>query len=182
MKYFLSILVFSLISCKSSQQTTSTVTKDEPLKMELSNCDDNFNCTIELLPNKQLTFKADEFGVMYAEVTEGESLVFKYHYQKKHEENLADGSYTEIIYAELNNPISNSNLTNDELQTIKLHLGRFCYCKGSTGYFPITTGVFKLTKIENEQLKIELNFSLKKVPHRISSVQEIISLKSTGSN
>ena len=182
MKYFLSIFVFALISCKSAQQTASTMKLNEPITAELSNCDENFNCKIELIPNKKLEFKTDEFGNTYTIISEGDKTLLKYSYVKKTTENLADDSYSEIIYAELNQPIPDINLTNETLQTVNLHFGRFCYCKENTGYFPITSGELKLTNIENNQLKIDLNFSLKKVPHKISSIQETISLKTTATN
>jgi hypothetical protein len=182
MKYFLSIFVFALISCKSTQQTTSNIELNDPISLELSNCEENFDCKIELIPNKKLEFKTDEFGVMYTIISEGEKTILKYSYIKKPTENIADDGYSEIIYAELDASIPDINLTNEALQTVKLHFGRFCFCRGNTGYFPITSGELKLTNIENNQLKIDLNFSLKKVPYKISSIQETISLKSKATN
>lgn len=176
MKLFFTLILFLVVSCKSAQNATNTTLNSNKI-LEIKNCTENFECKLELLPNKTLIFNTDEFGNVYALVNDGENIILKYTYNKKPNLNIADDNYTEIIYAELPKNISNLHLTNQALQTVKLHFGRFCYCKGNTGYFPITEGEFTLTKLENNQLKIELNFSLKKVPHKVTIINQEISLK-----
>lgn len=172
MKKLLIIFFLLIISCKSKHEITEHLTLQTTTYLE------NSTCTIELIPNKSLEFKTDNFGILYPVLTEGEHVILKYTFKKNPIKNIQDGNYSEIIYAELNKTITKQSLQNEDLQNIKLHFGRLCYCKGSTGYFPIKKGNFKISKIKNNTINIALNFNISEVPQIISSFDESISLKS----
>lgn len=182
MKNLIVLSLLFLASCKSTQQVNSQVISNEIIITKTENCPKNGTCSLELIPNKNLDFKTDEFGNLYPTINNGEKTILKYTFTKKSIENTADSNYTEIIYAELDKSYSNINLINSQLQTIKLHYGRLCFCKGESGYFPITNGVFNLSKSGKDSLTIDLNFSVKKIPQIISEIHETISLKSNESN
>ncbi|WP_157961085.1 hypothetical protein [Lutibacter citreus] len=172
MKNLLIVLLLLTVSCKSKHEIT------EHINQKTTICPENSNCTIELIPNKSLEFKTDNFGILYPVISDGEHVILKYTFQKKPIKNTQDSNYSEIIYAELNKTISNKSLQNKSLQTIKLHFGRLCYCKGTTGYFPIKKGDFEISNLKNDKVKIALNFSISEVPQIISNFEETISLKS----
>ena len=178
MKSLLFITLLLVISCKSTEPAKSTTLNQKIVFTETVNCPENGTCTIEILHNKNLEFKSDEFGNLYPEISNGNKHVFKYTYTKKPIPNVADSNYSEIIYAELDENFSAVNLANDSLQQVKLYYGRLCFCKGANGYFPINRGDFKLTKTSNDSLKIELSFTVKNVPQIISEINETVSLKS----
>jgi len=182
MKKLIIIGLLFLISCKTAEKATSQVNMNKPVSIQTENCPENGTCTIELLPDKTIDFKTDEFDNLYPVISEGNKTVLKYTFSKKPIENVADSNYTELIYAELPNQISELNFENTALQTIKLHYGRLCFCKGESGYFPINNGVFKLSKVDENSIKIDLNFSVKKIPQIISEIHETVSLKSNATN
>jgi hypothetical protein len=177
-----------MVSCKSTQKSQTTQSEktetstNTTVILPANNCPENGTCTLELIPNKSLEFKTDEFGNLYPVISEGAKTILKYTYTKKPLENTADSNYTELIYAALDEPISTISLTNEQLQNIQLYFGRLCFCKGENGYFPIKNGNFNLTKMDNNTVKIDLNFSVKKGSQIISEIHETVSLKSNETN
>ncbi len=180
MKNILLLIIVFFGSCKPIQ--TINFALNETVYTKTINCPENAECSIELIPNKLLEFKKDEFGNSYPIITEGEKTILKYTYKKNLVPNTQDSNYTEIVYAELNKTITEISLTSKELQTIKLYFGRLCYCKGETGYYPINNGNFKIEKSGKNTVKIDIEFSIKEVPQIISKISETISLKSNVTN
>jgi len=182
MKNLFILFLLLTISCKTPQKTTQNNSDfNETISTKIADCHENGSCTLELIPNKSIEFKTDEFGNMYPVITEGTNTIFKYNFVKNTLPNTADSDYQEIVYAELAPEISEFNLTNETLQNVKLTYGRLCFCKGSNGYFPIKNGTFSISKIDNETIKIHLDFTVKKVPKLITTLQETVSLKSNES-
>ncbi len=178
MKYILALSVLILVSCKSKKSCQQSFVVENPIIYQSNNCPENYKCTIELIPNKSIVFKTDNLGVMYPEISEGEKTLLKYTYDKIRNPQYDDNFQTEIIYAELNKNISEINISDEKLDSIKLHFGRFCYCKGEPlGYFPIKNGAFKLKKTSKDSINIEMNFTLKGVPNKVSEVKETFLLK-----
>ena len=175
MKKMVFILFIAFYACKSS------IMIQEPISVNSNSCN-NGTCTIEFIPNKTLTFKKDNIGILYPEITEGTKTILKYTYKKTSATNAQDSNYTEIILAELPNEIKDIALSNNNLQTIKLHFGRLCYCKGETGYFPVTEGNFKLVQTSKNSFEIKTNFTIHEVPQIISEINDTILLKSNESN
>ena len=182
MKNILISFMLLLVACKTPQKATSQVSTSKTITTTIDNCSENGTCTLELIPNKTLEFKTDEFGNLYPFINEGSKTIFKYTFTKNPIENTTDSNYTELIYAELDSPILDINLVNEQLQNVQLHYGRLCFCKGESGYFPIKNGNFSLTNSDQDSLKIDLNFSVKKIPQIISEIHQTVSLKSNETN
>jgi hypothetical protein len=180
MKQLLIIGMLVFFSCKATKNTGVEI--KEPLVSSTVNCPENGECTIAFIPNKAIEFKKDEFGIGYPVISEGTKTIFKFTYKKKPISNTQDSNYTEIVYAELSNTITETHIEDSELETIKLYFGRLCYCKGETGYYPIKTGKFKLQQVANNVLKIAVEFRIKEVPQIISKISELVSIKSTATN
>jgi len=176
MKYILSILALLLISCKPIKHANYTICNQTV--STTVNCPENGSCSLELIPNKSLEFKVDEFGNSYPVITKGDMVILKYTFKKNTVSNAQDSNYTEIVYAELNKNISELTLKDNELESRKLYFGRLCYCKGETGYYPIKKGEFTLTMEPKNTIKIDFKFTIKEVPQIISTINEFISLKS----
>ena len=171
--FFIAILLFATItSCKGIHFQLK-----EPIMLDTLDCPENGTCNLELIPNKSIEFKSDEFGNTYPVISEGNKTLFKYTFQKKPIKNTQDSNYTEIIYAELPAEISELSLTNESLQNVKLYFGRLCYCKGATGYYPIKDGVFKISKTSKESITFKVDFKITEVPQIISTIHQTVSLK-----
>lgn len=179
MKNLFILFILLTVSCKTPQKTTnSNSTLSEIISLKIDNCPEDGFCAIELIPNKSLEFKTDEFGNTYPIITEGTKTLFKYSYVKKSIPTIADDDYQEIIYAELDGNISEINLTNEDLNKVKLHYGRLCFCRDKNGYFPVSNGNFILSKIDENTLNIKLDFSVKNIPKITTALNETVSLKS----
>ena len=176
MKNIFIISLLFLLSCKTNQSVSSTIKGSKAVFEQTENCPENGTCTIELIPNKSIEFKTDEFGSLYPVIEGGTKTILKYTFTKKTIPNTEDSNYTEIIYAELDKNISSISLIDQELKTINLHFARLCFCKGESGYFPIKKGTFNLVKNSDNTLKIDINFNVKKIPQIISEIHEIITL------
>ena len=181
MKNLLIICFLVLASCKTPQSINSTMVLKEAVIQQSDNCPENGTCLLELIPNKSLTFKKDEFGNVYPVIVDGTKTLFKYSFTKKPISETEDSNYTEIVYAELD-LTKDLQLQNESLSNIKMHYGRLCFCKGESGYFPVERGVFNLTKMGADVVKLDINFIIKKVPQIVSDIHETVSLKSTTSN
>ncbi|MFD1293122.1 hypothetical protein ACFQ5N_04665 [Lutibacter holmesii] len=180
MKNLVIICFLVLVSCKTSQPTNSVLVNDVVMQQS-ENCPKSGTCLLELIPNKSLNFKTDEFGNVYPVIDDGTKTLFKYSFTKNPISDTEDSNYTEIVYAELD-LTKDLQLQNETLKEIKMHYGRLCFCKGESGYFPVSKGVFNLTKTAPNLVKIDVNFIIKKVPQIVSEIHETVSLKSTTSN
>jgi hypothetical protein len=176
MKNILLLSILLIVSCKPTHKANFIISN--AISQSTNSCPENGVCSIELIPNKSLEFKKDNIGMSYPVITEGNKTIFKYTYKRKSIPNTQDGNYTEIIYAELEETISDLDLSNLDLKNVKLYFGRLCYCKGQTGYYPIKNGDFKITSLDNDSVNFNLNFKISEVPQIITEINESISLKS----
>jgi hypothetical protein len=102
--------------------------------------------------------------------------VVKYTYNRKVKGDLQDASYREEIIFEINSNAEESNFVDESLKEAKLLFGRFCYCKGQTGYYKIESGSLRISKNkEMETTQINLTLKTAKVPQIIETIA--ISLK-----
>ena len=170
MKFYNFLLILFLFSACSPRQK---LTKDIPVEMQNISCPENGNCTFELLKKSSLQIKTDNFGKIYPEVVPGDKLVIKYHFKKNELKNIADNSYSEFIYFEINEDEEQLFLKDKELQNVKMLFGRICFCRDANGYFKVDQGNLYLFR-NNNKLNFKLKFDMKKVPHIISYISESI--------
>lgn len=176
MKFKILILVLAcLASCKSQSNLSKEV--KAPIIQQAATSIEGYESTISLIPNKSLEFKTDEFNSVYAEESDGSNYVLKYELKKIQDPKLPDGRYSEIIYAELPANFSETYLKDGDLQTLKLHTAKFCFCENANSYQPITNGFFQLIKGRKDELTIRFDFKLKKGTQKITSLSEVIFIK-----
>lgn len=160
-KIALLFVVLSMLSCKckkvSAQQTTVNLT---------SECPKDGVCTIQVLKNKSIAVKKDEFGSMYYTLEESTSKkVIKYTYKRTVKGDIQDANYREEIIFELDNEAANIALSDAALENTQLLFGRFCFCRGQTGNYKINQG--KLTVTKN---RVDLSFKTDQVPQIIKHI------------
>lgn len=169
---FVIITAFSFASCKPIHQSNS----DEISKTSISKCPEDGICTFEVLKNKNLTVKTDEFGNRYKEVVTGEHIILKFEYKRNEIPNTADSGYTEEIYIELNPDEIETELQNSDLKKANLLFGRLCFCRGQTGYYEIDIGVLTIIKLGNDTYQLNLEFKCEAVPQIIETLNETFKL------
>ena len=169
-KLFFIPLAFILSFCKCPKATIAAADKS----VIESVCPENGKCTIELLRNKSLAVKADEFGsVFYTLEDVATKSVIIYEYKRNVEEGLQDGQHREEIVFEINNSDTTVSLTDKNLQSAKMLFGRHCFCKGQAGYYKVTEGNLNLEN-KNGTINIDLNFKIKEVPQLYTTVKATI--------
>lgn len=170
MKFIYLISVFFLVlSCSTVKKSTR---ENKPLLTENS-CPEGGDCVFEVLKDSELKIKSDEFGKLYPEIIAGDHLVIKYQFKKKEVKNTVDGSYSEYVYFEINKKDQRLILRDSELQKVKMLYGRICFCRKAIGYFKVTDGTLFLFNDQNK-LSMNLNFTVKKVPQKITEIKENI--------
>lgn len=175
MKTFLSLILILFVSCNANKNLSFVV--KNPIQVNSNNCTKNGKCELKLTPNKAISFKQDKFGNLYPEITDGENTLLTYTFKRNTIKNIQDSNYTEILYAELPKNIKEISIKNGELKNVKLHFARLCFCKGETGYYPIDNGTFTISIVSKDTIKIASKFNVKSIPQIISSMLEIIPLK-----
>lgn len=162
-------LLLVLLFCFCGRQK-GILDNTHPTTVELKqNCPTNGTCTLEVLKEKSLQIRQDEFGKTYYELADSKtSYVLLYRYKKFSREDVKDGEYTEEIIVEIDNSAEHLSLVNEELQHIKMLYGRLCFCRGLTGYYPIKEGSFKYDK--TDEVQFDLNFKVHEVPQVIQTI------------
>jgi len=160
MRYLILLSALVLLSCSAQKKGKHPLTATM-----VSDCPKDGTCSIEIYEQQKIVVKNDEFGRPYYTLeASDEKKVIRFTYNKKVKENLQDASYKEEVLFEINNQIQNATLKDQDLANVQLLFGRFCYCKGQTGYYKINTGTLNA----NAQSKIiTLDFKTTEVPQVI---------------
>jgi len=161
-KIALLFVLFSVLSCKCKKVTTPQTTVSIT-----SECPKDGTCTVQLLKNKSIAVKKDEFGSTYFTLEDSDSKnVVQYTYKRTVKGDLQDANYREEIIFELNNQTDNLTLSDAALESTQLLFGRFCFCRGQTGNYKINQGNLTVT----DGKVIDLNFKTNEVPQIINHV------------
>jgi hypothetical protein len=154
----ISVLLLGCNSVKKVDLSTSQV---------LSNCPDDGLCKVEILKNQCISIKNDAFGKLYYETSacDGKNVV-RYTYTRNADEKYKDSGYREEVVFEVNSSLTSLNISNKSLQDTKMLFGRFCFCRGATGYYYIKNGDLKI-----ENSKVFLDFKIEEVPQIISRLE-----------
>lgn len=156
-----------LLSCgaKKSDSTTAVLTGE---------CPKDGNCTIRLFKNKGMVVKNDTFGRPFYELEDNPSKnTYLYTYSRIVKGNIQDAGYREEIVFELRNDQVMAPISNESLQRTKMLFGRFCFCKGQTGYYKITKGNLAVAN-DSKSETVALNFETTEVPQIIKSIALLI--------
>lgn len=165
-------LLFSF--CSSKKDIVKNSEENKPVSKIESHCPSDGKCTIETFRGKSLIVKQDEFGSTYTQLEDNpETTVIQYQYNKNVKGDLQDANYREEVLFEIKNSTTQLNLSGNNLQQTKMLFGRFCFCRGQTGYYKIEQGNLKLNQNENN-LNFTLDFTITKVPQIIKYIETSI--------
>ena len=156
----------------SKIRTTKT-----PLETNVASCPEDGKCSAILKPNTTFSLAEDSIDALYPvwdeKSSEYASFVFKYERDKN--PNYADNEYREEIFFTFN-PERDYKLKDSNLQQVKLTYGRICFCRGATGYVPVTQGQLEIRKIDSENYRIALQFKNEAYPQLIQSIEDTLYL------
>ena len=158
-----------LLSCGPKKGMTES---DQMPPPEI-NCPEGGDCIFEVLQNSQLELRRDAFGKLFPEVIDGKNLVLRFEFKKDQLPETRDSSYSEFLFLELEEQQTLISLKDEELQKVKMTFGRICYCKGSTGYFPVKKGHLLISRSEGS-IMIKTGFRVGKVPQILTEIEETI--------
>lgn len=169
-KYTLLIAMILLISsCKSNQQIT---TKSD---QEIS-CPIDGTCSFEVLKNKELLILEDEFKNTYHELKPADGkVVLKYEYKRNTNPEISDDNYSEIVFIEIDENITDLDLTDQFLGNAKVSYNRLCFCRGATGIYKVKKGHLKISK-DDKKYELALDFMVEEVPQVVTSIKESFEL------
>ncbi len=171
-KFFL-IFLF-VFSCKVNNTTLENNQSD---KKDFFECPKEGICSVEILNNKLIKLKKDEFGKSYIDLEESSKTnLLKFSYKKHPIEDTADSNYEEVVFIEIKDIEKNISLKNKELLTVNAVFGRLCFCRGSSGYFPIQEGNLSIKKVSKNTYKIDFSFKINEVPQVITFFSETFNL------
>ena len=166
MKRISAVLVFFILAC------SPTKTAWQPSSVSLTaDCSKQANCTIELFANKSMLIEptTNPDGIRYKLVEQSGTNVIVYKYDKIVKGNLQDAGYREEVVFEYDGK-KDFVLNDGELQETKMLFGRFCYCKGQTGYYRVKQGRLSIDKNANTKLQ----FTITEVPQVIKEIQFVL--------
>ncbi|MGO1585345.1 hypothetical protein [Mesonia sp.] len=172
-------LVLIMFSCDSTKSTNdkksseaNSLNEKEEMSRNISSvtlesgCLPAGECAFEVIPNTKMDFKIDTAEMLYPEfVDDVQTNTIKFSYNEDTDKELMDGHYREEIYFEVKNGTKEMDLQDMELKDVNFLYGRFCYCKGSAGYFKVDKG--NLT-MKNGKLSIE--FANGQVPQKLEKI------------
>lgn len=167
MQKTLSIILLSLIllSCNSK----NTVTEKATVK---NNCPKDGICSSDVLLDTELQIMTDEFDNSYYKLIKSMGkILLKYEFIRKENPQIADDSYSEIIFIQIDNLTTNLELEDASLSKAKVSFARMCFCREATGVYPVKKGKLKLNKFKNE-FDLKLEFKIDEVPQVITSINE----------
>ena len=158
----------TLLSCGSKKQIHTNS------ETQLVSCPENGICTFEVLQKKRLEIKNDAFGKTYYSLEDDATKnTIRYLYNLKNDKNIQDSSYREEVVFEVNALETELNLLDTKLQDSKMLFGRFCFCRGATGYYKVKEGNLKLKK-NNENYLIDFDFKINEVPQIVSKISGVV--------
>jgi hypothetical protein len=161
MKKLIVCISVLLLGCNSVKKV------DLSNNQTLLNCPDDGLCKVEILKNQCISIKNDEFGKLYYELLPcDEKNVVRYIYTRSADEKYKDSGYREEVVFEVNSALSSMSLSDNTLQNMKMLFGRFCFCRGATGYYYIKNGDLKI-----DNYKGVLDFKIEEVPQIISHIE-----------
>ncbi len=161
-KIALLFVLFTMLSCQCKKAAAQTQTASIS-----SECPKDGTCTIELIKNKSMAVKQDEFGSVFYTLEENAAKnVVKYTYERTVKGDLQDANYREEIIFEIDNKTENLQVADAALENKQLLFGRFCFCRGQTGYYKINQGNLTVT---NGKV-VDLRFKTDKVPQIIDHI------------
>ena len=161
------LILFSCSSQKKAAAFSDAIVKK-------SDCPADGECKVTIEKDKALAIKTDEFGSLYYNVVDapGKNVIL-YEYSKHVDTTLADAGHREQIVFEVDAANPDMELSGFTLANGNVLFGRFCFCRGATGYYRVREGNLSVKKAADNIL-VRMNFKITEVPQTINKFDFII--------
>jgi hypothetical protein len=165
------LLSFLCISCNCTKNKVNDVVIE---KTHSTSCPSDGKCSTILIENKSLDIKIDDTGAIFYELTNNsKTSVIKFEYNKTVDTTYQDNNYSEEVLFEIPNQFEKINLIDNELESVKMLFGKYCFCRGQAGIYKIKNGKLNL-KREGKTTSFNLKFEIQNIDHTIKNISEII--------
>lgn len=159
------VLISILTSCCSVKKTKINTENSSILNKIV--CPQEGECSVQIFKDKALIINSDNIKINYSLVDNPEKNVVQYQYKKNLKQSDVDGGYREEVLFEVDSNKS-EKLIDQELQTVKMIFGRYCFCRGQTGLYKVVLG--NLSFENKKEFNFELNFKINEVPQIINHI------------
>ncbi|AWA29491.1 hypothetical protein HYN48_04970 [Flavobacterium magnum] len=162
------LLCAAMFSCDTAKSARQSATR--PLAVQ-SGCPEDGVCTIAKYQNKSIVVTEGERGSLSYQLQDAPSTdVYVLTYTRNVPEGVQDGTYREEIIFESVHTNTATVMEGAALQNAKLLFGRFCYCKGQTGYYRIDKGTLRVSG-STKQRQFSLDFRISETPQILSAIR-----------
>ncbi|HLA56050.1 MAG TPA: hypothetical protein VK623_08110 [Flavobacterium sp.] len=171
-KYVSLLIILFFISCNCKKGTAQA--SMDKIALAKADCPEKATCTIKILKNKSMDVKTDDLGrPAYTVVESTTKSVIQYEFNRGDEQKYPDSGYREVVIFEINQANPEVALSGVDLQATKMLYGRFCFCRGATGLYPIIDGNLSIKK-QDSSLLMELDYKTGEIPQIIKSISAVI--------
>ena len=157
-----------LFSCGATQKTPLKP-KELVTTIEVINCPEDGSCNAQIIENQLPQLAYDEFDNSYLMFTESSTSHIKLEYTQIKDPKIMDAGYREELIIPFDNTMFYESQTID-LADLHVFFGRFCFCKGQTGYYLIKEGELKITKVSDEEYNLDMSFAITEVPQVLKQI------------
>jgi len=98
----------------------------------------------------------DVNDITFADIEEGDNLVFKYRFTASQDNDIADDEYGERIIFEIDVNATEFSYSDDELESILTFFNQYCFCP-NIGSIQILNGNISGTKIDSQNWNIDID-------------------------
>jgi len=165
------VLLVSITSCAQLKKS-----KEEDFTLEVvSKSELQGTLKAVRIPNTTLEIKEDADGglvggMYYHLVPKKGAEVISISYNKNADPNVMDDFYKEEVFLEVSNSLKEATLKDADLQKVKMLFGRFCYCKGETGYLKVNQGMLYFQR-KGKSFSGQLDFKVENLPQLLEKVE-----------
>lgn len=163
------LLLLFVLSCGSNPQKKLAQEKQTP-SIETLNCPNTGTCNAEIIEQKIPELAYDQYNNSYLNYVDHKNSFIKFEYIKHQDPQIMDGGYREeLIIAYSDDLLYDGNVL--ELKNYEVIYGRFCFCRGQSGYYIINDGQLKIKKEKEGVFILDLQFSIDEVPQELKLIR-----------
>lgn len=122
------------------------------------NSDDSDEEFFTFKTNSQIVLTEFGEGQYFANVEQGENLVFIYRFVADDDPDIADDEYSERVIFEIDKESTSFNFSGEDLDQTNMYFNNFCFCP-DIGSIQILEGTAEGLKLNNGKWRISLDVS-----------------------